>query len=79
MNIRNFRDIGGYRNRDGKVMKKNMIFRGGSLERITQDQADYFENTLAIRHVLDFRDKKEAEMAKDYAFRIADRSERAHV
>ena len=72
MNIRNFRDIGGYRNRDGKVMKKNMIFRGGSLERITQDQADYFENTLAIRHVLDFRDKKEAEMEKDYAFRIAD-------
>lgn len=72
MNIRNFRDISGYINRDGKVMKKNMIFRGGSLDRITQDQADYFEHTLAIRHILDFRDEKEAETAKDYEFRIAD-------
>lgn len=72
MDIRNFRDIGGYKNRDGKVMKKNMIFRGGSLDRITQEQADYFEHTLAIRHILDFRDKKEAEMAKDYVFCIAD-------
>lgn len=72
MDIRNFRDIGGYKNRDGKVMKKNMIFRGGSLDRITQEQADYFEHTLAIRHILDFRDKKEAEMAKDFVFCIAD-------
>lgn len=72
MNIRNFRDISGYINRDGKVMKKNMIFRGGSLDRITQDQTDYFEHTLAIRHILDFRDEKEAETAKDYEFRIAD-------
>lgn len=71
MDIRNFRDISGYKNRDGKVMKKNMIFRGGALDRITQKQADYFENTLAIRHILDFRDKKEAEMAKDYVFPIA--------
>lgn len=72
MNIRNFRDISGYKNGDGKVMKKNMIFRGGALNRITQEQADYFEHTLAIRHILDFRDNKEAEMAKDYEFRVAD-------
>ena len=32
MNIRNSRDISGYRNRNGKVMKKNMIFRGGALK-----------------------------------------------
>ena len=72
VNIRNFRDISGYKNRDGKVMKKNMIFRGGALDRITPKQAAYFENTLAIRHILDFRDKEEAEAAKDYAFHIAE-------
>ncbi len=71
MEIRNFRDISGYRNRDGKVMKKSRIFRGGALDRITKEQADYFENTLAVRYILDFRDKKEAEMAKDYVFHTA--------
>lgn len=72
MNIRNFRDISGYKNRDGKVMKKNMIFRGGALDRMTQEEADYFENTLAVRHILDFRDEKETEMAKDHPFYMAE-------
>ncbi len=72
MDIRNFRDMSGYKNRNGKVMKKNMIFRGGALNRMTREQADYFENTLSIRHILDFRDEKEAEMAKDYPFPIAE-------
>ena len=72
MNIRNFRDISGYKNQGGKMMKKNMIFRGGALDCITQEQADYLEDALAIRHILDFRDEKEAEMAKDYPFSIAD-------
>lgn len=39
MDIYNFRDIGGYQNQDGKVMKKNMIFRGGALNRIMREQA----------------------------------------
>ena len=38
MNIRNFRDISGYRNRNGKVMKKNMIFRGGALNHMTKSR-----------------------------------------
>lgn len=71
MNIRNFRDISGYVNMDGKTMKKNRIFRGGALDGLTQEQADYFENTLAIRHILDFRDEKEASLAKDYSFPLA--------
>lgn len=68
MNIRNFRDIGGYKTRDGKVMKRNRIFRGGALDRITKEEADYLEHTLLIRHILDFRDEKEADLAKDYSF-----------
>lgn len=72
MNIRNFRDISGYKNTEGKVMEKNMIFRGGALDRITQEQANYFENTLAIRHILDFRDDIEVKLAKDYQFNHID-------
>lgn len=72
MNIHNFRDISGYINQNGKIMKNNMIFRGGALDRITQEDADYFENTLAIRHILDFRDEREADMAKDCSFHIAE-------
>lgn len=72
MNIDNFRDIGGYKNRHGRVMKKNKIFRGGALDRITQEETDYLENTLAIRHILDFRDEREAEIAKDCSFPIAE-------
>ena len=71
MNIRNFRDIRGYKNQDGNVMKKNRIFRGGALDRLTQEQAEYFENELGIKHILDFRDEKEAKMAEDYTFKIA--------
>lgn len=71
MDIRNFRDISGYTNRDGKVMKKNRIFRGGALNHITQEQADYLENTLGIRYILDFRDEQEAKMAQDYRFAAA--------
>lgn len=72
MDIHNFRDISGYRNRDDKVMKENRLFRGGALDRITPEQADYFENALAVRHILDLRDAKEAEMAKDYLFQKAE-------
>lgn len=71
MNIRNFRDISGYKNQDGKIMKKNMIFRGGALNHITHEQAEYLENILGVRYILDFRDEKEAEMAKDYSFSLA--------
>lgn len=35
LKIRNFRDVSGYQNQDGQVMKKNKIFRGASLDQIT--------------------------------------------
>lgn len=71
MNIRNFRDISGYMNKDGKVMKKGMIFRGGALDRLTDEEAARFEKELGIKHILDFRDEQESAMAKDYPFPAA--------
>lgn len=66
--IHNFRDISGYTNRDGKTMKKNMIFRGGAVTNLSKEECDYFENQLGIKYVLDFRDKMEADLNKDQVF-----------
>ena len=46
LNISNFRNISGYMNSDGKVMKKNKIFRGASLHSISLDEAKYMYEEL---------------------------------
>lgn len=68
LKIRNFRDVSGYRNQYGQIMKKNKIFRGASLNMITLEDAVYMENDLHIRYILDYRDEKESLMAKDICF-----------
>lgn len=65
LNIQNFRDVSGYRNEDGKMMKKNMIFRGAALDQISLEDAKYMEEKLGIRYVLDYRDEKEALLNQD--------------
>ena len=37
-NINNFRNVKGYINKDNKKLKDNMIFRGGALNRLIQDE-----------------------------------------
>lgn len=68
LNIRNFRDVSGYRNQDGQIMIKNKIFRGASLDKISLEDAVYMENDLHIHYILDYRDEKESLMAKDICF-----------
>ena len=65
LSINNFRDVSGYVNKDGKVMKKNRIFRGASLHNLTDEEAEYLEKELHIRYVFDYRDHKEAETKPD--------------
>lgn len=65
MNIRNFRDIKGYKNQEGFVMKPNMIFRGAVLNALTIDDKNHFAKILKIRHILDFRDENEANLLPD--------------
>ncbi len=59
--IRNFRAVEGYENRYGERMKTGLLFRGGSLDRITEADAAYLREICGIRAVLDLRDKEEAE------------------
>lgn len=68
LKIRNFRDVSGYQNQDGQVMKKNKIFRGASLDQITFDDALYMEKELGIHYILDYRDEKESLMSQDIVF-----------
>ncbi len=68
LNIFNFRDISGYVNKYGETMKPNLIFRGGSLDHISLEDAKYMEEELGITYILDYRDNNEANDAKDIQF-----------
>lgn len=68
MNIKNFRDISGYCNQEGQWIKRNMIFRGATLNHISVDEIKYMEEELGIRYILDYRDEKEAMLEKDVQF-----------
>ena len=50
----NFRDLGGYRTRDGRTVRWGMLFRSGAMDGLTA--ADYaYLGKIGIRTVCDFR------------------------
>ncbi|WP_230482084.1 tyrosine-protein phosphatase [Sphingomonas sp. Leaf21] len=54
----NFRDLGGYRTTDGRMVKWGLLYRSGQMHDLTP--ADYaYLQTLGIRTVCDFRDTRE--------------------
>lgn len=68
LNILNFRDIKGYKNCYGEIMKPLKIFRGAALDSITIEEIEYMENELGIHYIFDFRDEKEAAASPDVQF-----------
>lgn len=50
----NFRDLGGYRNKDGKQIKWGAIYRSGELSHLTPRDLALFAST-GIKKVIDFR------------------------
>ncbi|MCD7950615.1 MAG: tyrosine-protein phosphatase [Erysipelotrichaceae bacterium] len=68
LNINNFRELSGYTNQNGQTIKSGKIFRGAALNRITDEEATYMEDTLGIRYILDYRDEEEAKMTPDHHF-----------
>lgn len=65
INVRNFRNISGYSNEYGESINENMLFRGGSLDRLSREDQKYFYDQLHIKYVLDYRDEIEAGMNPD--------------
>ncbi len=58
----NFRDLGGYRAADGRMVRYRMVYRSGQLSDLTE--ADYQKLALAhVRHVFDLRTDSERKAA----------------
>ncbi len=56
----NFRDLGGYRARNGKQVRWNCFYRSGQLSRLSADDITQFAS-LGVRVVCDFRRTEEIE------------------
>ena len=52
----NTRDIGGYRARDGRTVRRNQVYRSGTLSHVTSEGCDTF-CTLGVINVVDFRNR----------------------
>ncbi|WP_347358763.1 tyrosine-protein phosphatase [Bdellovibrio sp.] len=66
----NFRDMGGYLAADGRRVRKNRLYRSGSLSRLTSQDCAQLE-ALAITQIHDYRDVKESEHDKDVIWKGA--------
>ena len=56
----NFRDIGGYRTKDGKTVRRGLVFRSGELPRLTDDDVAKLQR-LRIKTVVNFLTDVETE------------------
>lgn len=62
--ITNFRDIGGYKTRDGYTVKKGVLFRSSPILFDSEENKQAFID-LNIQNILDFRSSEEVEMHQD--------------
>lgn len=60
----NFRDVGGYKTQDGKVIRKGLIYRSGDLSRLTAKDLSHL-NQLGLQEIVDFRTTEESKQAPD--------------
>lgn len=60
----NFRDIGGYKTKDGKKVKMNILYRSAALNTLTDNDLDKL-SALNIKYNFDFRGPYEVKTAQD--------------
>lgn len=60
----NFRDIGGYKTRDGRRIKWNIFYRSDELAGLTEEDIEYLKS-LGIKTILDYRSKGEVNAKPD--------------
>lgn len=58
--VYNFRDMGGYKARDGRVIKNGLFYRSAALGKMTATDKELFE-TLGIKTIFDYRDHHEVQ------------------
>jgi protein-tyrosine phosphatase len=64
-NTVNFRDLGGLKTKDGKTVRKGMIYRSDNLSKLESDQFQQF-NALRISSVYDLRTDHEIKGKEDH-------------
>lgn len=74
--VLNFRDLGGIRTANGKVIKNGLFFRSGMLNDATQADIAYLKS-LDLKIIFDYRDELEAEFLKSEPYKNLE-VERAH-
>ncbi len=57
--VRNMRDLGGYRTVDGRRVRQGMVFRGTEPDKLTCDSIAIMNRTLGIRCEIDLRSHRE--------------------
>ncbi|CNB84695.1 protein tyrosine phosphatase [Yersinia ruckeri] len=60
----NFRDIGGNLAADGRKIKQGLLFRSGSLDRLSERDCQFL-SSCAVSHILDYRDVDEVRNKPD--------------
>lgn len=58
--VYNFRDMGGYKTKDGRIVKNGLFYRSAALGKMTAADKERFA-TLGIKTVFDYRDDHEAQ------------------
>lgn len=60
-NLSNFRELGGIPTINGKTIKKGLLFRGGPLAHLTDEDRDYILNSVKLTEIIDLRTDSEIE------------------
>lgn len=60
----NFRDMGGYKTKDGRSVKWNIFYRSDELAGLTEEDMEYLKS-LGIKTILDYRSKGEVNIKPD--------------
>jgi protein-tyrosine phosphatase len=68
--VSNFRDVGGYMTKDGKRVKRGVMYRSAYLNEASAEAKDYMVNTLGIRMELDLRGSGAPTFGKEVSRRV---------